>query len=65
MEFSNLTYTEHALERGSSSKAVAYVSITDESGNIHWGAGVHNDIIYATINALFSAINRAIMSKEK
>lgn len=65
MEFSNLTYTEHALERGSSSKAVAYVSITDENGNVHWGAGVHNDIIYATINALFSAINRAIMSKEK
>ncbi len=64
MEFSNLTYTEHALERGSASKAVAYVSITDEEGAVHWGAGVHNDIIYATINALFSAINRVIKSKK-
>ena len=60
MEFGELTYTEHALERGSSSKAAAYVSIVGPDGTLHWGAGVHNDIIYATINALISAINRDI-----
>ena len=60
MEFSDLTYTEHALERGTTSKAVAYVSIKGNDGTVHWGAGVHNDIIYATINALISAINRDI-----
>ena len=60
MEFSDLTYTEHALERGSTSKAVAYVSIKSNDGTIHWGAGVHNDIICASINALISAINRDI-----
>ena len=60
MEFGELTYTEHALERGSSSKAAAYVSIVGPDGTLHWGAGVHNDIIYASVNALISAINRCI-----
>lgn len=60
ISFSNLTYTEHALETGSSSRAVAYVSITAPDGSVHWGAGVHNDIIFASVNALFSAVNRSI-----
>ncbi len=65
MEFGELTYTEHALERGSSSKAVAYVSIVGADGTVHWGAGVHNDIIYASVNALISAINRHIEYSNK
>ncbi len=58
--YSNMTYTEHALTQGSHSQAVTYVSITDESGGLHWGAGVHDDIIAASINALVSAINRKL-----
>ena len=27
-------------------------------GSVSWGAGIHDDIIAASINALFSAINR-------
>ena len=58
--YHNLTYTEHALESGSTSKAVTYVGITDNSGKTHWGAGVHEDIITSSIQALVSAINKKL-----
>lgn len=60
IEFSDLTYEEHALSTGSSSKAITYVSIVRENGVKVWGAGIHDDIIASSINALFSAINRSI-----
>jgi 2-isopropylmalate synthase len=53
----NLTsYSEHALERGSSSKAAAYVGI-EADGQTFWGVGIHPDIIDASVWALVSAIN--------
>ena len=58
--FSDLTYEEHALTQGSSSQAITYVSITMKSGKKVWGAGIHDDIIASSVNALFSAINRSI-----
>ena len=58
--FSGLTYEEHALTTGSSSQAITYVSITLKDGSIVWGAGIHDDIIASSVNALFSAINRAL-----
>lgn len=54
-------YKEHALERGSHSKAVAYVGI-EHNGKTYWGAGIHTDIINASISALVSAVNN--MSEE-
>ena len=60
IEFSQLTYEEHALTSGSSSQAITYVSIVRENGEKVWGAGIHDDIIASSINALFSAINRSI-----
>ena len=60
IEYSNLTYTEHALSMESSSQAVTYVSITFKDGTVSWGAGVHDDIIAASICALLSAINRKL-----
>lgn len=56
--YSDLTYEEHALTRGSTSKAISYVSIADEKGNHVWGAGINDDIIASSIQALFSAVNR-------
>ncbi len=56
--YSNLTYTEHALEEGSTSKAVSYVGILGEDGKMSWGVGIHDDIIASSIYALFSAINK-------
>ena len=61
LEYSGLTYHEHALESGSTSRAVTYVSITDESGKQHWGAGVDEDIITSSVHALVSAINKKIV----
>lgn len=60
IEYSNLTYTEHALTSDSTSKAVTYVSITGTDGKVYWGVGIHDDIIAASICALVSAINRNI-----
>ncbi len=54
-------YTEHALSRGSSSKALAYVGITAHHKLI-WGVGMDEDIIKASIHALTAAINRAGLS---
>ncbi len=55
--FSITTYKEHALERGSKSRAVAYIEISDGE-NSSWGAGKDTDIMTASVNALVSAINR-------
>ncbi|MBQ7383521.1 MAG: 2-isopropylmalate synthase, partial [Clostridia bacterium] len=63
IEYSNLTYTEHALSIGSTSAAVTYVSVTFPDGKISWGAGVSDDIIAASVNALVSAVNRKLLSK--
>ncbi len=60
IDYSNLTYTEHALTTESSSQAVTYVSVTFSDGKVSWGAGVHDDIITASIYALLSAINRKL-----
>ena len=50
-------YQEHALERSTSSKAIAYVGIKKPDGTMAWGAGVDPDIIRASIDALVTAIN--------
>ena len=51
------TYQEHALERSSTSKAIAYVGICKPDGTLAWGSGVDPDIIRASIDALVTAIN--------
>ncbi len=60
IKFSDLTYEEHALTKGSSSQAITYVSIMLDNGKKVWGAGIDDDIIASSIKALFSAINRSI-----
>ena len=57
LEYDLVTYQEHALEQSSSSKAIAYVGIRAKDGTLYWGAGVDQDIIRASVNALLTAIN--------
>ena len=57
LQYKLVTYTEHALEQSSSSKAIAYVGIQKPDGSLSWGAGVDCDIIKASIDALVTAIN--------
>ena len=57
LEYNLVTYQEHALERSSSSRAIAYVGIQTPDGKLSWGAAVDADIIRASIDALVTAIN--------
>ena len=57
LEYNLVTYQEHALERSSSSRAIAYVGIQTPDGRLSWGAAVDADIIRASIDALVTAIN--------
>ena len=50
-------YGEHALTRGSTSKAVTFVGIVYEDKK-YWGVGFDEDIIKASIDALVSALNQ-------
>ena len=63
LEYDLTTYQEHALEQSSSSKAIAYVGIRSKDGEHYWGAGVDQDIIRASINALLTAINNMVNAK--
>ncbi|MGN0334423.1 MAG: 2-isopropylmalate synthase [Lachnospiraceae bacterium] len=61
LDYSLVTYTEHALEKSSSSRAIAYVGIeSKKDGKLYWGAGVDADIIRASIDALVTAINNSV-----
>ncbi|MEE0418922.1 MAG: 2-isopropylmalate synthase [Lachnospiraceae bacterium] len=64
LEYDLVTYQEHALEQSSSSRAIAYVGIRDKEGNLFWGAGLDQDIIRASINALLTAINNKETASE-
>ncbi|WP_270166866.1 2-isopropylmalate synthase [Paenibacillus sp. SYP-B4298] len=56
--YSDLNYKEHALELGSKSQAVSYISITAPGGTVHWGCGIDVDIMTSSVKALFSAVNQ-------
>lgn len=60
LSFELSSYNEHAVTKSSSSLASAYISITDDSGNVYWGAGLNPNINTASIYALISAINRML-----
>jgi 2-isopropylmalate synthase len=51
------TYTEHALEKSTSSRAIAYVGVKWPDGRMTWGAGLDPDIVRASIDALVTAVN--------
>lgn len=61
LDFNLEVYEEHALEKSSSSRAIAYVGIRNPKTNqLYWGAGVDVDIIRASINALLTAVNNMV-----
>lgn len=63
--FKVVSYNEHALTKGSDSKAAAYIEIEDEQGNKTFGVGVDNNITIASVKAVFSAVNRLANRKSK
>ncbi|WP_295067812.1 2-isopropylmalate synthase [Ruminococcus sp.] len=60
LDYSLNTYSEHALEVGSASKAVSYVEIVAGNGMSFWGTGIDNDIITSSVKALVSAVNNML-----
>lgn len=63
LDFTINGYSEHALEQGSSSKAVSYVEIKS-GGKSFWGTGIHTDIITSSIKAFVSAMNNMLIAKK-
>ena len=57
-------YEEHALTRGSSSKAVAYIGVC-RGGKTDWGVGIDEDIVRASIHALVVAVNHCLFCAGK
>lgn len=57
------TYTQHALEGASTSKAASYVSVVYNS-KTYWGAGIDSDIVVASVKALVSAVNRLLEEEQ-
>ena len=55
-EISN--YSEHALSRGETASAIAYIQIKTDDGQTRWGAGVDTNIELASVKAVLSALNR-------
>ncbi len=54
-------YHEHAIGAGADATAVSYVEIRmDGEPNVRFGVGVDSNIVTASLNAVVSAVNRAL-----
>jgi 2-isopropylmalate synthase len=51
------SYQEHALERGSTSKAITYVQIQNGGNHQYIGAGISSSISKSSLRAVVSAVN--------
>ncbi len=60
LPFDVLSYEEHSRGEGSAAKAVSYIEITTRSRRTLFGAGMHPNIITASLLAILSAVNRGI-----
>ena len=60
LPFDVLSYEEHSRGQGSGAQAVSYIEITTRSRRTLFGAGMHPNIVTASLLAILSAVNRAI-----
>jgi len=60
LPFDVLSYEEHSRGKGSGAQAVSYIEITTRSRRTLFGAGMHPNIVTASLLAVISAVNRAI-----
>ncbi len=58
LEFRLLSYYEHAIDKGSDSRAAAYIQI-ESGGRQYWGTGIDTSIDRASFKAILSALNRS------
>ena len=57
-------YHEHALERGSTSKAITYVQVQNGNNQLYIGAGISSSISKSSLRAILSAVNQMVQSKK-
>ncbi len=60
LDFDVLSYEEHSRGKGSAAQAVSYIEITTRSRRTLFGAGMHPNIVTASLLAVLSAVNRAV-----
>ncbi len=65
VDFRLLSYHEHALGKGSDSRAVAYIQIENSDREKFWGVGIDTNIKFASYKSILSALNRAHNSERK
>ncbi|NLB44637.1 MAG: 2-isopropylmalate synthase, partial [Clostridiaceae bacterium] len=56
-------YHEHALERGSTSKAITYVQVQNGGNKLYIGAGVSSSISKSSLRAVVSAVNQMMVKQ--
>ena len=61
--FELLTYSEHSLGKGAEARAVSYIQIKTARGLSFYGAGIDTNIELASIKAIVSALNRALLKR--
>ena len=61
--FEVIDYYEHSLSSGAEASAIAYIKIKISDGSTYWGAGVDTNMELASIKAILSAVNRALIYK--
>jgi len=57
-------YAEHALGEGAEATAVAYVELATEEGASVFGVGRSPSLLTASLEAVVSAVNRALRRGE-
>lgn len=63
LELNMLDYSEHAIGNGADATAVAYVEVRLGGAESVLGVGMHRNIVTASLQAITSALNRAIRDK--
>ena len=58
VDYTFLSYSEHAISTGSDSQAVAYIQLKGPGGQKFYGVGTEHNINFASVKGILSAINR-------
>ena len=56
VDFTLAIYEQHAMSEQSTSKALSFVGL-EKDGSQYWGAGMDEDVVRSSVNALVAALN--------
>jgi len=62
VELDVIDYSEHALGSGTDARAAAYLECRTANGATIWGCGIDEDIATASVRAVLSAANAAVVA---